>query len=328
MGVAIGDYDDDGDLDWFVSSIWDPAGNTPEAWFASGNRLYRNRGDGTFDDVTDSAGVRAGYWGWGSTFADLDNDGDLDLFHVNGWRSGDASITFHADPSRLFVSNGNGTFTERSAEVGLVDTGLGRGVVAFDYDRDGDVDLFVAQNDGPGRLFRNDMPAGAHFLTVKLRGPAANSEGIGARITAEAGGVTRLRELRAGSNFESQDPAEAHFGLGATSVIDRVHVRWPDGTETERTAVAADAVVMSTPPALYDAKYKPAGPTPSADDVYQMITYCERLDTDEATLSLDRGCRLSTIADVLSRAGEEKSQRSLPSSLSNTNRRVNRYKQA
>src|SRR5262245_8361849 len=112
MGLAVGDYDNDGILDWFVSSIWDPDGPAGESWYASGNRLYRGRGDGTFDDVTDAAGVREGFWGWGSTFADFDNDGHLDIFHVNGWYSSDAAVQFLMDPSRLFVANGDGTFTE------------------------------------------------------------------------------------------------------------------------------------------------------------------------------------------------------------------------
>ncbi len=247
MGSAIGDYDEDGDLDWFVSSIWDPNGDTGESWFTSGNRLYRNRGDATFDDVTDAAGVREGYWGWASTFADLDADGHLDLFHVNGWYSSEAAAVFLDDPSRLFAANGDGTFTEVSAAAGIVDTGLGRGTVAFDYDRDGDLDLFVADNDGPGRLFRNDH-TGSHFLTVKLRGPKPNTDAVGAQVWVDAGGTTQLRELRAGSNYVSQDPTEAHFGLGAVTTVDAVRVRWPDGTTTSVPGGPADRFLVVEQP--------------------------------------------------------------------------------
>ena len=88
MGAAIGDVDNDGDLDWFVSSIWDPNRIVEGHWGISGNRLYRNDGAGGFSDATDAAGVRIGYWGWGSTLFDVDDDGDLDLFHVNGWYVG------------------------------------------------------------------------------------------------------------------------------------------------------------------------------------------------------------------------------------------------
>jgi len=251
MGAAIGDYDNDGDLDWFVSSIWDPDGVAEEHWGVTGNRLYRNRGDGTFEDVTTAAGVRQGYWGWGATWADVNNDGFLDLFHVNGWgRSAEyvPSRDFYRDPSPLFVAAGDGTFTEQAHDLGIDDTGMGRGVVSFDYDRDGDLDFFIANSQGRPRLWRNDGGNEQTYLTVKLRGPVGNSEGIGARVEVVTGDLTQMRELRAGSNFESQDPAEAHFGLGGYAVADAVRVIWPDGIETILTdVVAGQRLVVSIP---------------------------------------------------------------------------------
>jgi hypothetical protein len=249
MGSAIGDYDNDGDLDWFVSSIWDPNGIVEGHWRISGNRLYRNAGDGTFSDATDAAGVRIGYWGWGATFADLDNDGHLDLIHVNGWgpRNVVDSAEFHADPARVFLADGDGTFTESAATLGAADSGEGRGVVAFDYDRDGDVDLLYANNSGAPVLLRNDGGNASASLSVKLLGRGGNREAIGARVYATTGVATQMRELRAGSNFESQDPAEAHFGLGDATGVDELRVTWPDGAETVLPDVAADAVVVSQP---------------------------------------------------------------------------------
>ncbi|MEW6270917.1 MAG: FG-GAP-like repeat-containing protein [Thermodesulfobacteriota bacterium] len=252
MGGAVGDYDGDGNLDWFVSSIWDPdqdsMGNN---WFVSGNRLYRGRGDGTFEDATDAAGVREGYWGWGSTFQDLDNDGDLDLFHVNGWNPDDPEAhEFHLDPARAFISNGDGTFTQRAEELGLADTGQGRGVVAFDYDRDGDVDLFISNNQGTSRLYRNDGGNQQNYLAIKLRGRAPNSEAIGARIRVTAGGKTQMREIRAGDNYVSQDPAEAHFGLDTAAAATEVEIVWPDGKHKflGRTRANQRVVVEQPPP--------------------------------------------------------------------------------
>ncbi len=260
MGAAIGDVDNDGDLDWFVSSIWDPDGEVEGNWGISGNRLYRNDGAGGFTDATDAAGVRVGYWGWGSTFFDLDNDGDLDLFHTNGWNNGGPdSAEFSLDPSRCFVNDGTGVFTERSAELGIVDTGQGRGVVAFDYDRDGDLDLLVTNNQQPARLLRNDGGNAQGFLVVKLVGHGANSEGIGARVFVTTGGATQMRELRAGSNFESQDPAEAHFGLGAATQVDELRVAWPNGATTVVPAVAANQWLrLTSPPANGAACDRPA----------------------------------------------------------------------
>lgn len=231
MGAAVADYDNDGDLDWFVSSIYDPNMVAEANWGISGNRLYRNKGDGTFDDVTVQAGVEHGFWGWGSCFADFDNDGNLDLFHVNGFGfiPGGQPFEFFEDPSRLFMSNGNGTFTEKAIQLGLNDVGQGRGVVCFDYDRDGDIDLFISNNNQPPKLFRNDGGNNNNFLNVKLNGLSPNTEGVGARVTITVGNKVQMRELRAGSNFVSQNPVLAHFGLSDAELIDEVQVDWLDG---------------------------------------------------------------------------------------------------
>lgn len=240
MGSAIGDYDNDGDLDWFVSSIWDSTGvpYEPSFYGVTGNRLYQNQGDGRFVDVTDEAGVREGFWGWGSTFADVNNDGHLDIFHVNGWYE---NPRFDADPSRLFISNGDGTFTERALELGLDDTHQGRGVVAFDYDHDGDLDLFTANNQGPPTLWRNDGGDDlGNYLALDLEGRAPNREALGARVHVVANGMTQMREVIAGSNFLSQNPLELHFGLGDAEVVDEIRITWPDGSTETHTAVAAN----------------------------------------------------------------------------------------
>lgn len=252
MGSAVGDYDNDGDLDWFVSSIWDPDGIPEGNWGVTGNRLYRNTGNRlTFEDVTDQAGVRRGYWGWGSCFADFNNDGYLDLFHTNGFQVL-AADEFHHDPARLFVSRGVAgdtvRFDERAAALGVDDRGQGRGVVCFDVDRDGDVDLFVANHSGPPRLYRNDGGNELHYLAVRLRGAAdgtsrRNSEAIGARVTVRTGEVRQLREIRAGSNYVSQNPAEAHFGLGTAEQVDELPIRWPDGEIQVLTGIAADQLL-------------------------------------------------------------------------------------
>ncbi len=247
----MGDYDGDGDMDWFVSSVLDPNTFAEGMWGITGNRLYRNDGSGTFTDVSASAGVREGFWGWGSCFADFDNDGWLDLFHANGWR--DPLGEFSSDPSRLFMSNGNGTFTEASLGNGLVDNGQGRGVVCFDADRDGDLDIFVANNgDGPSFYMNQvaQMSQAFNYLGIVLRGPSPNTQGIGAHITITPSiGGAQVREIRAGINFASQNPAEAHFGLGdATSVA--LSVRWPDGMVSTESNVAANQLLVLSHPSL------------------------------------------------------------------------------
>ncbi|HTJ83878.1 MAG TPA: FG-GAP-like repeat-containing protein [Polyangiaceae bacterium] len=247
MGSAIGDVDGDGDLDWFVSSIWDPDGLPEGGWGTSGNRLYLNQGDGTLVDGTAAAGVRVGYWGWGACLADFDNDGDLDLFHTNGIGFREAT-DFFEDPSMLYISSGDGTFTDRAAELGVVDTGQGRGIVCFDYDRDGDIDILIEHNRGGLTLYRNNGAGVGHYFDVAVAAPAPNARAIGARIEITAGGKTRVGLVRAGSNYASQDPAEVHFGLGGVDAVDSVTVRRPGGSVTTFGAMPADQRVVLTVP--------------------------------------------------------------------------------
>ena len=222
MGSAVADYDRDGDLDWFVSSIWAPGAPSND----SGNRLYRNvDGQGTFEDATDEAGVREGDWGWGSCFADFDNDGHVDLFHTNGFQ--EPRPRFHEDPSRLFMSNGDGTFTDRAAELGLSHTAQGRGVVCTDYNDDGRVDIFIANNGRSPTVFMNDHQNDNHYVVIALVGSEGNAEGIGARVTVTTSSGTQMNEIRLGTAYLSQAPATLHFGLGEDDLIEAIEVLWP-----------------------------------------------------------------------------------------------------
>lgn len=241
MGSAVADYDNDGDLDWFVSSIWDPD-PIGFGWGVTGNRLYRNHGNGTFEDVTDEAGVRQGYWGWAACFADFNNDSNVDLFHVNGFypldRTGNgAGSIFLDDPSPLFLSNGDGTFQQ--ASMGLTDRGQGRGLVCFDYDKDGDVDIFAANNSQGPSLFRNDSEQG-HFITIRLGRPSPDTPVVGTRVSVTAAGKTQMKEIHAGSSYVSQQPEELHFGLGTAKTVDVLRITWPDGVEEVYHNVAVD----------------------------------------------------------------------------------------
>ena len=237
MGASVGDYDNDGDMDWFVTSI---NGETLDGSFVgTGNRLYRNRGDGVFEDSTDEAGVVEGYWGWGSCFADFDNDGHLDIFHTNGWHL----PGFETDPMLFYHANGDGTFTEKAAQVGLAEADFGRGVACFDADRDGDLDIALTNNSEHSlRFYRNNLRSTNHYLGVKLVSATGNTRAVGAWITLRAASGTQVREMRAGNNFTSQNPTEVHFGLAASTVAD-LEVRWPDGTVTTHPGIAADQVI-------------------------------------------------------------------------------------
>jgi hypothetical protein len=261
-GAAVVDYDHDGDLDWFVSSIWDPDRVAEGNWGITGNRLYRNRGDGTFDDATGLTGVREGYWGWGSCFADFNNDRHPDVFHVNGFQI-DQADEFLDDPARLFLARGDDTFEESAEARGIADTGQGRGLLCFDYDRDGDVDVFIANNGAAPKLYRNDGANQASYLAVTLRAPAPNTEAIGARVYVRTKGVIQMRETRAGNNFAGADPAVAHFGLARAKRV-KVCVRWPDGSESLHLKVPArQHLTIEQPSAPTTAERRPR-PAPSS----------------------------------------------------------------
>lgn len=232
MGAAVGDFDNDGRIDWFVTSIYVPEGTISEGVGPTGNRLYRNLGSGEFEDVTEEAGVRDGAWGWGACAADFDNDGWLDIFHVNGWMSA-LSNRWMGLPARLYMNAGDGTFLEKATQAGIDDRGEGRGVVCFDYDRDGDIDVFISNITGPVRLYRNELNGRGNFLQVKLVGRPPNTEAIGARLAIVADGLRQIREIQGGGNYLSQNPAVAHFGLDRAPTVATLEVRWPRGGITE-----------------------------------------------------------------------------------------------
>ena len=250
MGSAVGDYDGDGDLDWFVTSIWSVPDQNGDQVFELGNRLYRNTG-GELSDVTETAGVKDGGWGWGACFGDLDNDGDLDIYHTNGWWVPFEPSDFHVDTSRFFQSDGHGTFREVSQGAGLADTERGYAIVCADFDNDGDMDIFQAhRNDtNAGTLWRNDT-SGRRYLRVELNGLPPNTEAAGARIKVTTEEQTQLREIVIGSNFTSQNPTVQVFGLDDAEEIDTVEVEWPDGELTTLRSVDSNQTLRLDHPHL------------------------------------------------------------------------------
>jgi hypothetical protein len=243
MGSAVADYDNDGDLDWFVTSIYF-SGRPEDKQYqggVSGNRLYENDGNGNFSDVTDAARVRDGDWGWGTCFADFDNDGYEDIFHTNGMRSAssqennesDPLYVFFRDPSKLFMSTASGAFGEVASTTGINHDDQGRGAICLDYDSDGWVDILVSTNGKSPTVFRNRFNNSNHYLQIDLDGAPGNLSGIGARVVVETSTGTQMQEVIYGSSYLSQKPSTLHFGLGAVSTVDAVTVTWPDASRTQ-----------------------------------------------------------------------------------------------
>ncbi len=253
MGATTGDFNRDGNIDWFVTSIFDTASDCGMNcnWGVTGNRLYLNRGERKFVDGTSANRVRNGGWGWAPVALDFDNDGHLDLAMTNGivFASSAAEDAYNDDPMKLWRNTGSG-FVEVSSARGVTDRGSGKGLLSLDYDRDGDLDLFLCNNSSTPLLYRNDGGNKGNWLQVTLKANGGNVFGIGARIRVwpELTDAPLVHEMSASSNYLSQDECLAHFGLDQDEVVAKIEVRWPQGNVTEYLDVIANKRVTLVEP--------------------------------------------------------------------------------
>jgi len=271
--IASGDYDNDGDIDIFYGNQTNIPGNGTSF-------LYQNNGNGTFTNVTVSAGMVNPSYSWAADWGDYDNDGDLDLFvgNTNGL-------------NQLFKNNGNGTFTDVATSVGITNTSSVFSCGWGDYDNDGDLDLYVAKgmnqtdrlyqnnsgtftdvastvgmvdtrhssaiswgdfnNDGfldlylnnngtQNRLFKSNAGNSNKWIVLWLQGVQSNRSAIGARVTIKTGTLTQIREVQGGSGGKGQNSLPVEFGLGSASTIDSLIIRWPSGTVQTFTGVSVN----------------------------------------------------------------------------------------
>ena len=234
MGLAVGDYDNDGRSDLYISDIG-PA------------TLLQNRGDGAFENMTSQAGAAHGLGGekamsWGTVFFDYDNDGWLDLYL--------GAMGLQDETTVLFHNNGDGTFTDASAVSGATGGRGARTVAVADFDGDGSLDLFVINYGLPAALYRNLLDTHqSHWLAFELVGTQSNRDAIGAKVyLTTADGLRQMREVRSGDSLGAGSDIALHFGLGQNDRASRIEITWPSGLRQTLTDVLADQRLIITEP--------------------------------------------------------------------------------
>ena len=244
MGADFGDYDNDGLLDFYVTSY--------QGQLAT---LYKNLGDNTFDDVTRLTGAGEGtiaHVTWGNGFVDFDNDGDRDIFVACGHLLD--NVELFDDRSSYFATNvllmntGDGKFVNVSKQSGDgMKVKLSSRSAGFDdLDNDGDVDVVILNSRREPTILRNDSPSKGHWLQVRLRGVKTNRDGVGARVKVVAGDLMLSDEVHSGRGYQSHYGTRLHFGLGDCEKVDRIEVRWIGGAVDLFKDIAVDQLLTIT----------------------------------------------------------------------------------
>jgi hypothetical protein len=271
MTASVGDVLNQGQFDVYVSNI------SEEGVLVQGNNLWMPKpgtpaGTLRYENMANTFGVELGGWSFGAQFADLNNDGFLDLYVATGNVSLDPHRSYWYDYSkvaggheaiisdaanwpplngrslsgyqhkRVWINDGEGRFKEVAQMVGVKDVYDGRSVAVADFGNRGALDVVVANQRGPLLLYKNTVRPQAHWIEFDLEGERSNRSAIGAEIRAFWNGQEQLQEVSGGSGFCSQNARRLHFGLGKATRVDRVEIRWPSGTRQTLTTPAIDEV--------------------------------------------------------------------------------------
>jgi enediyne biosynthesis protein E4 len=288
MNASVGDVLNQGRFSIYVSNI------SEEGILIQGNNLWvpspspSRRGLPRYENLARAMGIDLGGWSWGAQFGDLNNDGFLDLYLVNGFVSASRTESYWYDyskvagghqvvigdagnwpamgdrslagyqPKRVWINDGAGRFIDVAQMVGVTDRYDGRAVALADFRGRGMLDVVVANQKGPLLLYRNDVVPGRQWIAFELEGgcrpesapgTCTNRSAIGAQVEVFWNGRQQLQEVSGGSGFCSQNQRRLHFGLGADAGVDRVVIRWPSGRSQELTAPATGRVHRVQEPA-------------------------------------------------------------------------------
>ncbi|NMH88383.1 FG-GAP-like repeat-containing protein [Flavivirga algicola] len=231
MGISVNDYNNDGLFDFFVTNIGE-------------NILLTNQGNSTFIDVAIGENISSTGWAWDVNFADFDLDGDEDLFVVNGF----SATEYNAYFKNLLVEGGTG-FSDITEQVNLKDLTKSVGSTPFDYDNDGDLDLFITNTDRESFFYENDIingepSASSHWFKVVLQGTTSNRNAIGTRLTITTNQGT-LHRYYTGLGFLSQSLLPVHFGLGEATSILELRIQWPSGLIETHENLNVDTYILA-----------------------------------------------------------------------------------
>jgi len=216
MSVDFADYNGDGLLDVFMS----------DDTYCS---LYQNHGNGVFTDMAYPAGIAMAsgqHVGWSSSFIDYDNDGDVDIFKVNGELK-----HLYGQEDQVFGNIDGEKFGDVSLDLGeyFQRENVGRGACFGDYDNDGDIDGYIVNLDAQGVFLRNNRGNENNWITIHLVGTESNRDGIGAIVTVDAGGKKQVALRRSTTGYLSQNDPRLHFGLADSKLVESIEVKWPSG---------------------------------------------------------------------------------------------------
>ena len=242
MGLGVGDFEPNGNLGIFKTHFTDDT-----------SILYRNNGDGEFEDVTISAGlgVETMFVKWGAGIVDLDNDGLPDLFLVTGsvYPEIGARLPNYpaATPCVVFRNLGGGKFEELIEEAGpgVAAPHISRGCAFGDFDNDGDLDILVVNMNEPPSLLRNDLSGDRNWLKIKLTGTRSNRSAIGAQVRCRYGDKLQVQSVVSQSSYCSANDPRLHFGLGQVKVVD-LDVGWPSGATQSFRGVQVNRIIVLT----------------------------------------------------------------------------------